>query len=32
MCKFIKSIDIPSGVLVVDPIPGLLDDDLEIVP
>jgi 16S rRNA processing protein RimM len=30
--EFIKSIDIPSGVLVVDPIPGLLDDDLDIVP
>jgi 16S rRNA processing protein RimM len=28
--EFIKSIDIPSGVLVVDPIPGLLDDDTDI--
>jgi 16S rRNA processing protein RimM len=30
--EFIKSIDIPSGMLVVDPIPGLLDDDLDSVP
>jgi 16S rRNA processing protein RimM len=30
--EFIKSIDIPSGVLEVDPIPGLLDDDLDTTP
>jgi 16S rRNA processing protein RimM len=30
--EFIKSIDIPSGVLKVDPIPGLLDDDLDTAP
>jgi 16S rRNA processing protein RimM len=30
--EFIKSINIPSGVLEVDPIPGLLDDDLDTAP
>jgi 16S rRNA processing protein RimM len=30
--EFIKSIDIPSGKLVVEPIPGLLDDDRDSVP
>ena len=27
--EFIKAVDIPAGVLEVDPIPGLFDDDFE---